>query len=525
MANSLSLLSFRGSRPPAGYKDATVTWSGIQTNLEQASSDVLIWLDCCYGGRAHFGEGNGVTELMAACDYESTANGVGDFSFTHNLIIELRRFAKAGEPFNTAQLWERMYHRMQSHVAQEVENERYPAPVHFILTRDPVFHRSIELAPLMDPLSGHWEAVQPVVPSGSRGGPVTSHRRKHPETDSLPGKRACGDMRQPIIRTSRDTGPSTSRAPSPTNTDPFPMVHNFHHDRVIVFAVRLEETMSTEKLSLRAFEDWFRTLPAAVREVGCTLEAVFPCDSTMAVFSVPLAVWTCLENDPAVVCLGPARSSNLLSSALRLDVGSAASSMTQSAAKQDDARVLPIRAKKTVSFAEEALELVVSRDQSGQDSDQDDHSTTDLSAVELCNESPRKAEELTNFDVDDPASTYIKNVADKYPNAGKELVERLGRANWARHVMLRDPDDSFTVPEPSDFRPASVRDSGLGSSIERSMDYEPSLASSLASKRSEPDANHFRVPPMPKSQPWAKAFTCPYCHKSLDATLNRRGWK
>ncbi len=80
-------------RPP------TVKWSGIQNALEESQSDVLILLDCCASGLSNTDEGNGVTELIASCAFNNTANGVGQFSFTHALISQLRRLVH--NPFFT----------------------------------------------------------------------------------------------------------------------------------------------------------------------------------------------------------------------------------------------------------------------------------------------------------------------------------------------------------------------------------------------------------------------------------------
>ena len=69
-------------------------WSGIQVLLEQAESDVLILLDCCAAGTANAGGGSGVTELIAACAFNATANGVGPHSFTNALVIELTELSR-----------------------------------------------------------------------------------------------------------------------------------------------------------------------------------------------------------------------------------------------------------------------------------------------------------------------------------------------------------------------------------------------------------------------------------------------
>jgi len=61
-------------------KSPIVVWSGVQRSLEMAQSDVLILLDCCSSGVANASEGNGVTELLCACPYDTRANGVGHYS-------------------------------------------------------------------------------------------------------------------------------------------------------------------------------------------------------------------------------------------------------------------------------------------------------------------------------------------------------------------------------------------------------------------------------------------------------------
>ena len=58
--------------------------------LEQADSDVLILLDCCAAASSASDAGKGVTELLAACGFETWAPGVGKHSFTRSLIDELK---------------------------------------------------------------------------------------------------------------------------------------------------------------------------------------------------------------------------------------------------------------------------------------------------------------------------------------------------------------------------------------------------------------------------------------------------
>lgn len=85
LANTASSTGCEG--PPA------VQWLGIQNMLEQAISDVLILLDCCAAASSSAETGNGVTEVIAACGFETWAPGVCKHSFTRTLIDELRKWS------------------------------------------------------------------------------------------------------------------------------------------------------------------------------------------------------------------------------------------------------------------------------------------------------------------------------------------------------------------------------------------------------------------------------------------------
>ncbi|EFX01597.1 hypothetical protein CMQ_8063 [Grosmannia clavigera kw1407] len=131
-----------------GLKEETLTWSGIQSTLEKALSDVLILLDCGESGMVRFGEGHGVTELVASCSYDAKTSGFGEASFTKALVTELKSLAISKLRFTASDLWAHIYNRMQCHIPTGHSNDRYPAPVHFFITRDSDFDRSIDLTPL-----------------------------------------------------------------------------------------------------------------------------------------------------------------------------------------------------------------------------------------------------------------------------------------------------------------------------------------------------------------------------------------
>lgn len=77
----------RRSRLPE-YRSVSLPSGGIQCLFEEASSDVLLLYDCCHSATvptSNSGRG-GVTEVIAACGYETTAPEVDEHSFTKALL-------------------------------------------------------------------------------------------------------------------------------------------------------------------------------------------------------------------------------------------------------------------------------------------------------------------------------------------------------------------------------------------------------------------------------------------------------
>jgi hypothetical protein len=177
-------------------KCSTVTWTGIQKALEQAQSDVLILLDCCSSGIGGAGEGNGVTELMSACAFDMAANGVGHYSFTKALTIELRLLSRK-RSFPVVELYTHVYCRAQSHMSQGIDNERYPAPIHLILTRDDHFPRSIQLS-IQEPHSASGISPTPGLSNSEQNFAKSVNHKRRPSRESPePSKRPCLDRNSP----------------------------------------------------------------------------------------------------------------------------------------------------------------------------------------------------------------------------------------------------------------------------------------------------------------------------------------
>ena len=155
----------------------------------------------------------------------------------------------------------------------------------------------------------------------------------------------------------------------------------------------------------------------------------------------------------------------------------------------------------------------------------------------------RKIKETKNnpeaFNVSTPARTYVSLIRDKFPKAISRLVERLGEANWQRHVVVRDmmergaetPQVTNEVKKAavfSQFGPVSLfQDSGLGTSISAGSQSAPSMAShsSFVSSIAEWEQQSVRVPPTPAAVGEGQHFQCKICFAVQKTIRNRVDWK
>lgn len=274
-----------------------------------AQSDVLILLDCCSSGVANASEGNGVTELLCACPYDTRANGVGHYSFTHALTTELRLLSK--KPcFSVGELYASIYTRIQSYLEQGIENERYPPPVHFTLTRDEPFIRGIELS-VQDSEASDQGNTERSCPKRVRF-EDTRNTKGHGESESnnAPNKRLRVDK--------SEEGSSREAACQSEHLEdcfhrygPKDSLYPLEAPRAL-FAVRFREDIGGKDLSIGLFREWLRSIPAAVEEVR--VEAGFKCFSTLLLITIPLSMRSYIPQYPAIFFLGAVKSSIMLPS-------------------------------------------------------------------------------------------------------------------------------------------------------------------------------------------------------------------
>jgi len=263
--------------------------------LEQAESDVLILLDCCHAATATTSEGNGVTEMISACAYNATANGVGYYSFTRELTIELRELSRRPS-FTVAHLFRNAFSRIQARRPED-GRERHPAPVHFSLTQDnPEFPRSIQLS--VRP--GHKKK-----PRLSNDEALTLARMlgsDPKDVETATGHRGVTFSR-PVENEQLVNDTNEAFSVQPISKLPFQTPR-------ILLAVRLKDDCCGAELSINLFKNWLRDMPTVAEEVK--VEAGFGSYSSIVIVSIPLALSLYLRQDPAVIKIGPITSENLL---------------------------------------------------------------------------------------------------------------------------------------------------------------------------------------------------------------------
>ena len=263
----------------------TVKWSGIQNVLEEAQSDVLLLLDCCHSGTANTNEGHGVTELISAGAFNTKANGVGPYSFTNALVLELQALALK-RSFSTAELYNNIFCRIQLRMPEDhAKSERHPAPVHLVLTNDSQFRRSIHLSKLTTTCEEQGAHSQP------------------PPQDSPTLENGDSD-----IKFENETLSPTLR--TITNAD---HVRN-HSIRCSVtvprlaLAIRFYENFRADECSTALLVEWLKSFPLVAEQVN--IEAAFDSLSSLWIVSIPLSIYTYLKDHPAIICLGPITSGN-----------------------------------------------------------------------------------------------------------------------------------------------------------------------------------------------------------------------
>ena len=229
-------------------------WSGFQTSLEDAESDVLILLDCCAAARSISGSGSGVTEVLAACGPETWSPGVGEHAFTRNLIDELQ-YCGGDHNLSVASFHQKVLARIKSWkptYSNNGESERRRTPIHTIVSSKEK-QRSIDLVPSL--------------------------------------------IEAPSI---------VDEKPSDTNQSSIDQVRPDDNPR----SPKVLLSLSLEQVPLPNTIEWVQSVPALTKYAN--VHGIYKSGSTLMILSIPVAIWDLLPKDPAVAFIGFTDSENLL---------------------------------------------------------------------------------------------------------------------------------------------------------------------------------------------------------------------
>ena len=267
------------------FDGPTVQWFAHQTTLVASESDVLILLDCCAAASSVVGTGHGITEVIAACGYETEAPGVGQHSFTRSLIDELKFWDQAPllsaamlhhKVLSALKYWKPRYDRR---VVQGgfPPREKRRTPVYILLSNE-TNKRSIELAPIVPETQGTLSTE-----------PVSDSSRTASNSSSDPFE----DL--------QSSSAASSASLSSVWPDP-----EFKSPKVLI-SVALEDD---QKLDPGRWTEWITDIPAVMKSVK--IEGVYQSDSTLVIASLPVAVWNLLPESSAISFIAFVRSHNLI---------------------------------------------------------------------------------------------------------------------------------------------------------------------------------------------------------------------
>lgn len=284
-----------------------VKWGGIQTILEESLSDVLILLDCCASGTANASEGNGVNELISACAFNETANGVGPYSFTSALVTELRLLSHKPS-FSVGELYKKIFFRTQCRMPEELyidgtHRERHPAPIHLVLSHGESSPRGIQLPASMGPQ--RLPRKQDPLHSARLGASSSTAYQMFHANDG-----------HHLERGASFSGPvSTDDPPFRGQSRPIYQPIGVESPRLL-FSVRLRDSFQPGESMADFFTEWIRNFPSIAEEMR--VEATFDSYSTIVIMSLPISVAAYLPQNAAIISLGPVTSENRMRTAASL---------------------------------------------------------------------------------------------------------------------------------------------------------------------------------------------------------------
>ena len=266
--------------------------------FEEADADVLLLYDCCNSAATAASSSNqrhkGVTEVIAACGYETIAPEVGEHSFS-NALAEVLAASSKGKPFSIAELHTKILTRLKCWTPSFVKDEngkrkedeagrllfeRQPrrTPIYSIICETNP-RRSIILAPLKsDTKQGETSSSTPL---GSGQKPT----------------RVSTSSWSPGIP-SGSSEPTRKRKRSIDGASEYPQV---------LLAIRLDK----HELDIEAWKECLlRQLPPEAKDIR--IEGIFGSFSTLLLLRIPLEIWDLLPENSAYSFVGFVTTPNMM---------------------------------------------------------------------------------------------------------------------------------------------------------------------------------------------------------------------
>ena len=228
-----------------------------------------------------------MTEVIAACGFETGAPGVGEHSFTRSLIDELRYWS-GDYTLSVANLHNKVLSRIKywkPRFGSTGEHERRKTPIYVVLANEKR-KRSIELIPL-----------QP--------------------RETPPQELAADSVPVPSPQSSNSSGPQTSVDGNVSDSSQSSLEQlwpdsDFRSPKVLI-SLALEED---QWLHTNDWVKWMQSVPALTKYAR--VDGIYKTGSTLMLLSIPVAIWDLLPKDPAISFIGFVESANMLGGSPRL---------------------------------------------------------------------------------------------------------------------------------------------------------------------------------------------------------------
>lgn len=280
---------------------ATLPSSSVQSQLEEADSDVLLLLDCCHSAHPTITDStHGVTEAIAACGFETMASGVGPHSFTNALIQELE-IASQGPPIAVAKLHGKILWRLKTwkpslqrdgdgNLLQNedgtipTEFEQRVTAIHCFLTNETIY-RSIILAPLKN------RENSPPMTSFSQSNSQASCSESGLSSEAESNAESNGELSSSNTRSSGFFEPDCAQV-------------------LISISVDSNEIENNTSENIKIWTETLRLLPSSAKKIK--IEGFFGSFSKLILVSMPVSIWDMLPKNPAYSFVGFVTTNNMM---------------------------------------------------------------------------------------------------------------------------------------------------------------------------------------------------------------------